>query len=202
MSYPGLRSDRYHNLAARYCPKGAGAVFTFGLKGGYEAGVKLVLRFAYRPNANYEGEPVYRDGAVVGYVTSAGYGYSVGRSIAYAWLPPGLSEEGRQVEIEYFGERHGAAVAGGALDLVGRGARKLQRQRRIERVVAPVERQAHRGRRLGEELDLAAGRAQEAGQPRRSRPRIIRPRCLPYDPACGLVPASIVPGPVKRSCLK
>jgi O-acetylhomoserine (thiol)-lyase len=42
VSYPGLRSDRYHNLAARYCPKGAGAVFTFGLKGGYDAGVRLV----------------------------------------------------------------------------------------------------------------------------------------------------------------
>jgi O-acetylhomoserine (thiol)-lyase len=42
VSYPGLRSDRYHELARRYCPKGAGAVFTFGLTGGYEAGVKLV----------------------------------------------------------------------------------------------------------------------------------------------------------------
>ena len=42
VSYPGLRSDRYHNLAKRYCPKGAGAVFTFGLKGGYDAGVRLV----------------------------------------------------------------------------------------------------------------------------------------------------------------
>ena len=42
VSYPGLRSDHYHNLAQEYCPKGAGAVFTFGLKGGYEAGVKLV----------------------------------------------------------------------------------------------------------------------------------------------------------------
>ncbi|WP_243368772.1 O-acetylhomoserine aminocarboxypropyltransferase [Microvirga solisilvae] len=42
VSYPGLRNDRYHNLAKEYCPKGAGAVFTFGLKGGYEAGVKLV----------------------------------------------------------------------------------------------------------------------------------------------------------------
>jgi O-acetylhomoserine (thiol)-lyase len=42
VSYPGLRSDRYHNLAKRYCPKGAGAVFTFGLRGGYEAGVRLV----------------------------------------------------------------------------------------------------------------------------------------------------------------
>jgi O-acetylhomoserine (thiol)-lyase len=42
VSYPGLRTDRYHNLAKKYCPKGAGAVFTFGLKGGYDAGVKLV----------------------------------------------------------------------------------------------------------------------------------------------------------------
>jgi len=42
VSYPGLTSDRYHALAQRYTPKGAGAVFTFGLKGGYEAGVKLV----------------------------------------------------------------------------------------------------------------------------------------------------------------
>jgi O-acetylhomoserine (thiol)-lyase len=42
VSYPGLPNDRYHNLAKKYCPKGAGAVFTFGLKGGYEAGVKLV----------------------------------------------------------------------------------------------------------------------------------------------------------------
>ncbi len=42
VSYPGLPGDRYHNLAAKYCPSGAGAVFTFGLKGGYDAGVKLV----------------------------------------------------------------------------------------------------------------------------------------------------------------
>ncbi|HEY7386034.1 MAG TPA: O-acetylhomoserine aminocarboxypropyltransferase [Beijerinckiaceae bacterium] len=42
VSYPGLSSDRYHNLAKRYCPKGAGAVFTFGLRGGYDAGVRLV----------------------------------------------------------------------------------------------------------------------------------------------------------------
>jgi O-acetylhomoserine (thiol)-lyase len=42
VSYPGLPSDRYHTLAKRYCPQGAGAVFTFGLKGGYDAGVRLV----------------------------------------------------------------------------------------------------------------------------------------------------------------
>ncbi len=42
VSYPGLPEDKYHALARKYLPKGAGAVFTFGLKGGYEAGVKLV----------------------------------------------------------------------------------------------------------------------------------------------------------------
>jgi O-acetylhomoserine (thiol)-lyase len=42
VSYPGLPGDRYHNLAKKYVPKGAGAVLTFGLKGGYDAGVRLV----------------------------------------------------------------------------------------------------------------------------------------------------------------
>jgi O-acetylhomoserine (thiol)-lyase len=42
VSYPGLPGDKYQGLARKYVPKGAGAVFTFGLKGGYEAGVKLV----------------------------------------------------------------------------------------------------------------------------------------------------------------
>ncbi|MGE0062563.1 MAG: O-acetylhomoserine aminocarboxypropyltransferase [Xanthobacteraceae bacterium] len=40
--YPGLTGDKYNALAKKYAPKGAGAVFTFGLKGGYDAGVKLV----------------------------------------------------------------------------------------------------------------------------------------------------------------
>lgn len=42
VSYAGLKSDKYHALAQKYCPKGAGAVLTFGLKGGFDAGVKLV----------------------------------------------------------------------------------------------------------------------------------------------------------------
>ena len=42
VSYPGLAGDKYNSLAKKYVPKGAGAVFTFGLKGGYDAGIKLV----------------------------------------------------------------------------------------------------------------------------------------------------------------
>jgi O-acetylhomoserine (thiol)-lyase len=40
--YAGLSGDKYYNLARKYAPRGAGAVFTFGLKGGYDAGLKLV----------------------------------------------------------------------------------------------------------------------------------------------------------------
>ena len=42
VNYAGLPDDKHHALAKKYCPKGAGAVFTFGLKGGYDAGVKAV----------------------------------------------------------------------------------------------------------------------------------------------------------------
>ncbi len=42
VNYAGLADDKYHALQQKYCPKGAGAVFTFGLKGGYDAGVKAV----------------------------------------------------------------------------------------------------------------------------------------------------------------
>ncbi|MEL0020850.1 MAG: PLP-dependent transferase, partial [Rickettsiales bacterium] len=44
VSYAGLESSKYFKLGKRYMPKGAGGVFTFGLKGGYEAGVALVER--------------------------------------------------------------------------------------------------------------------------------------------------------------
>jgi O-acetylhomoserine (thiol)-lyase len=42
VSYAGLPSSPHHALAQKYLPRGAGAVFTFGLKGGYDAGIRLV----------------------------------------------------------------------------------------------------------------------------------------------------------------
>ncbi|MFD5257894.1 FAD-dependent oxidoreductase [Streptomyces bobili] len=54
-------------------------------------------------------EPVHVDGAPAGYVTSASYGYTLGRCIAYAWLP--LLPAGAAVHIEYFGEKVPATVA-------------------------------------------------------------------------------------------
>jgi len=42
VSYAGLPSSPYHTLARKYMPRGAGSLFTFGVKGGFEAGIKIV----------------------------------------------------------------------------------------------------------------------------------------------------------------
>lgn len=42
VNYAGLPDNPFHARHRKYCPKGAGSVFTFGLKGGYDAGVKMV----------------------------------------------------------------------------------------------------------------------------------------------------------------
>ena len=62
-------------------------------------------------------EPVYVDGRPAGYVTSAGYGYSVDAPIALAWLPAGAASVGRAVTIELLlcadsdtGKRHFAMM--------------------------------------------------------------------------------------------
>jgi glycine cleavage system aminomethyltransferase T len=55
-------------------------------------------------------EPVYLDGRPAGHVTSAAFGHTVGRPIAYAWLPASATV-GTPVEIGWFGERIAATVA-------------------------------------------------------------------------------------------
>jgi glycine cleavage system aminomethyltransferase T len=56
-------------------------------------------------------EPVRANGDVVARVTSGGIGYTVGASIAYAYLPAELAVTGTAVEVEVFGEWIGAEVA-------------------------------------------------------------------------------------------
>ncbi|WP_103338355.1 GcvT family protein [Amycolatopsis sp. CA-126428] len=69
-------------------------------------------------------EPVFVDGVASGYVTSAAYGYTAGRPIAYAWLPAS-ADIGSGVEIEYFGRRVAATVA--AEPLVDPGMERIRR---------------------------------------------------------------------------
>ncbi|MFJ5206021.1 GcvT family protein [Streptomyces nigra] len=55
-------------------------------------------------------EPVYDGNRVVGYVTSAAYGYTVGTGIAYAWLPAERAVPGTALDIGWFGRRVKAVV--------------------------------------------------------------------------------------------
>ncbi|HXY42760.1 MAG TPA: FAD-dependent oxidoreductase [Acidimicrobiales bacterium] len=56
-------------------------------------------------------EPVRVDGYLAGRVTSGGYGYSVGRSIAYAYLPSTHATSGQRLEVNLFGQWVGGEVA-------------------------------------------------------------------------------------------
>jgi len=56
-------------------------------------------------------EPIRTDGKIVGWVAAGGFGYSVGKSIAYAYLPMEYAKVGTRLEIECFGEQVGAEVA-------------------------------------------------------------------------------------------
>lgn len=57
-------------------------------------------------------EPVFNEHGrdPVGFTTSAGYGQSVGASLAYAWLPSHLADEGTKLRVSYFDQRHPATV--------------------------------------------------------------------------------------------
>jgi glycine cleavage system aminomethyltransferase T/glycine/D-amino acid oxidase-like deaminating enzyme len=56
-------------------------------------------------------EPIWVDDRIVGYVTSAAYGFSVGRGIAYGYLPADQAVEGNPVHVEYLGQRIAATVS-------------------------------------------------------------------------------------------
>ena len=65
------------------------------------------------PNAVLMGkEPIMvaGNGHKLGYVTSSNYGYTLGKFIAYGYLPTDYAKTGTQVEIEYFGQRFAATV--------------------------------------------------------------------------------------------
>jgi glycine cleavage system aminomethyltransferase T/glycine/D-amino acid oxidase-like deaminating enzyme len=67
---------------------------------------RLVCLTSEDPKAVVMGkEPVFVDDDPVGYVTSAAWGHTIGRAIAYAWLPAGLTAEGTVVEVAYFDQR-------------------------------------------------------------------------------------------------
>jgi glycine cleavage system aminomethyltransferase T len=77
------------------------------------------------PNAFVVGkEPVFAGNERIGYVTSAAYGYTIGRGVAYAWLPAELAEVGTAVQIGYFDQRVAAIVT--AEPLVDPGMQRIR----------------------------------------------------------------------------
>ena len=55
-------------------------------------------------------EPIYRGDELVGRVTSGGYGWRVGKSLALAMVRPDLAAVGTELEITILGQRHKAVI--------------------------------------------------------------------------------------------
>ncbi|MDQ3030280.1 MAG: FAD-dependent oxidoreductase [Actinomycetota bacterium] len=112
------------DMWAEHNPYEAGLGFAVRMDSGDFVGREALLRAGTQPTRRLTclvlddpsklvlgKEPVLADGRVVGFVTSAAQGYSVGQSIAYAWLPTSVADGGAMLEIEYFGQRYPARVA-------------------------------------------------------------------------------------------
>ncbi len=109
------------DLRGEYTPHGAGLGFAVTrARTGYVGHAALVARTPRHrlsclvvddPGVVLVGkEPILVGEVVVGYVTSANFGYTVGRSIVYGYLPIALAEPGTRLEVEYFGTCTGATV--------------------------------------------------------------------------------------------
>ncbi len=57
------------------------------------------------------GEPILVDGMAEGYVTSANFGYTVGASIVYGYLPAALAVQGRRASVRIFDREVGGVVS-------------------------------------------------------------------------------------------
>ncbi len=55
-------------------------------------------------------EPIFADGKMIAHVKTANYGYTVGKHIAFAYLPNQYAKPGTKLEVEYFSQRYKATV--------------------------------------------------------------------------------------------
>lgn len=129
-SFDSLRIEKGYRLwggdvHTEYNPYEAGLGWTVRLKKGEFIGRDACLALKQKPlkkklscltltdpQATLMGyEPIMHGDNCVGYVTSANYGYTVGKYIAYGYLPTELATAGTDLEIIYFGNRYRATVA-------------------------------------------------------------------------------------------
>jgi dimethylglycine oxidase len=109
-------------LTAEYTPYQAGLGWTVDLDQDDFLGKKSLLEAAktkpekkiccltIKDGTPLGKEPILNGNQVVGYITSTDFGYSVGQHIAYAYLPVEYAREGRELEVDYRGERLPALV--------------------------------------------------------------------------------------------
>ncbi|RUU53931.1 glycine cleavage T C-terminal barrel domain-containing protein, partial [Mesorhizobium sp. M2C.T.Ca.TU.002.02.1.1] len=70
-------------------------------------------------------EPVWSKGRRVGFVTSGGYGYSLGKSVALALLDDGFAGEGTELSVHIVGvERPARVIAASPYDAEGKAMRQ------------------------------------------------------------------------------
>jgi glycine cleavage system T protein len=129
-AFESLRLEKGYRLwgadiHTEYTPDEAGLSFAVRMKKGdfigraalergRAAGIsrKLCCLTLDEPNVVVMGkEPIFDGDRVLGYVTSANYGYTVGQSIVYGYLPTEYARPGTPVQVYFFGTRHGATVA-------------------------------------------------------------------------------------------
>lgn len=129
-AFDSLRLEKGYRLwgseiHAEYNPYEAGLGFAVRLdKGDFlgrealarikEQGIRRKLRCLTLDDQNVVvmgKEPILDGERMLGYVTSANYGYTVGKSIVYGYLPLEYAAPGTRVEVQYFGRRHGATVS-------------------------------------------------------------------------------------------
>ena len=75
------------------------------------ARIKLVYMEVDATDSDCRGnEPIYANGKVVGLTTSGGYGFSVGKSLAFGYVEPELATEGQDFEIAIYDEMKSARI--------------------------------------------------------------------------------------------
>lgn len=112
------------DMTSEHNPHEAGLSFAVRKGGGYKGAEafqksdlnslkkKLVCLILDDPHQTVLGkEPVMHDGKVIGYVTSTYFGHTIGKQIAYAWVPIELSNKGTVLSVKYFDKNYIASVS-------------------------------------------------------------------------------------------
>jgi glycine cleavage system aminomethyltransferase T/glycine/D-amino acid oxidase-like deaminating enzyme len=129
-AFESLRLEKGYRLwggdvYTEYSPYEAGLAWTVRLNKGDFVGREACLKLKDKPPKKklcclvsddptawaFGYEPIFSNGDCLGHVTTANYGYSVGKFIAYGYLPVAYTQPGTALQVEYLGQRWPATVS-------------------------------------------------------------------------------------------